>query len=131
MIYDNLGLAWLQRGALVAQAVLLGKEEHDAKGSDAWVSGETGPTKIVEKEGREQFTKSQSFHKEIAMDGFNKYPQELATDARIVRLTLRERLTNERDSLQARVNELTGLIDKMNANPGVADLVDEVFKVVR
>jgi len=65
------------------------------------------------------------------MDGFNKYPQELATDARIVRLTLRERLTNERDSLQARVNELTGLIDKMNANPGVADLVDEVFKVVR
>jgi len=51
MIYDNLGLAWLQRGALVAQAVLLGKEEHDAKGSDAWVSGETGPTKIVEKEG--------------------------------------------------------------------------------
>ena len=62
----------------------------------------------------------------------NKYPQEIAgADSPIMRLTLRERLTRERDSLQARGNELTGLIDKMNANPGVADLVDEVFKVVR
>ena len=46
-------------------------------------------------------------------------------------MTLRERLTAERDRLQERVNELSGLLEKLNANPNVADIVDEVFKIVR
>ena len=48
-----------------------------------------------------------------------------------IRLTLRERLTQERDQLQARLDELNGLLAKLNAQPSVADLVDEVFRVVR
>lgn len=46
-------------------------------------------------------------------------------------MSLRERLRTERDRLQVRLDELNGLLAKLDAQPAVADLVDEVFKVVR
>ena len=48
-----------------------------------------------------------------------------------MRLTLRDRLRDERDRLQSRLDEVSGLLAKMDANPAVAEIVDEVFKVIR
>jgi len=62
--------------------------------------------------------------------GMTGYPQE-AQALSIRPTTLRERLRSEHDRLQERLDEVIGLLAKMDANPAVADLVDEVFMIVR